>query len=455
MKQKKKDYSLFEKHAKDVKSLAVNEENSLVYSGSLDMTLRVWNLKTRSQETVISVDGNVVDFLHFDEINKWLVVVGNRDYVSDIFVYNWDLDSLIAKFKGTQKILSFSVLTNSNHCISQSFNSTFTLYQYPSLVPLKSFSITQDISQVVYCTNSIIYTNQYSLKIWNIPQSQQQKSFQINITQNSIIKSWQDLVIWSYFGDLYYTSIDSNLIKHLLIHKTSVISIANKDSTFITLSSDSNLVIWEINTNLVLKTLTLSPLSQTLVLLNSGSIVLADIYRTIKVINPDETWEFPGHDFEVTCSLTSKDDSLTITGSRDCSVRVWHSQTKRQISVFALHEQLITTLSLSHSARYLISGSKDSQVIVWDLLQSSCSHIFTHHTQPITCITSFNHSENAVASDQNQVISMLALNSNHWLTLDADFQKPVKSISILPQDHYCLCLSSRHMSIYKLPKLIP
>lgn len=454
MNYEKNNYNLFEKHSKDVKSLAVDEGNSLVYTGSLDKTLRVWNLKTRNQEKVKSVDGNVVDFLFFDEMNKLLVVVGNRGYVSDIFVFNWDLESLVAKFKGTQKILSFSLLLDSNHCISQSFNSIFTLYNYPSLTPLKSFSIPEDLCKVVYCPTSILFSNRSSLKIWDMVQSQVIISFQVKITPNSIIKSFRHQVIWSYFENLYYTSIDSISISSLHFHKTSVISIANKNSKFLTLSSDSHLVIWTINTNIVLLTLKLDQLSYNISLLDSGSIVLADIYRTIKVISSNETWEFPGHDFEITCLCTSNDNSLIITGSRDCSVRVWDKGTKSQISVFVLHEQMITTLSLSYSNRYLISGSRDSKVIVWNLEQSSCSYIFNHHFNIITCIKSLNNRENAVVSDQNRVISMLGLKCSQYLILDPDFGKPVKTINIFKQDRFCICLSSSHMSIYKLPMLL-
>jgi len=76
---------------------------------------------------------------------------------------------------------------------------------------------------------------------------------------------------------------------------------------------------------------------------------------------------FTGHSQDVTCVTAPKDLLFFVSGSRDCSIRVWVTKECKLMTVLRRHQLTVTCLSLTEDNKRLISGSYDKTVRIWAL----------------------------------------------------------------------------------------
>ncbi|XP_075591011.1 uncharacterized protein LOC142597879 [Dermatophagoides farinae] len=81
-----------------------------------------------------------------------------------------------------------------------------------------------------------------------------------------------------------------------------------------------------------------------------------------------------------------------VTGSSDCTVKIWDLLTVTPITTFKRHIKPITSIAISPCCRYVASGANDNLIYIWDvsnLKSSSTVEPLTKiqlHKQPITAL---------------------------------------------------------------------
>jgi len=78
-------------------------------------------------------------------------------------------------------------------------------------------------------------------------------------------------------------------------------------------------------------------------------------------------------------AIAAHGDTL-ISGSYDCSVRVWKISTGEQVHRLQGHTQKVYSVVLDHARHRCISGSMDNLVKVWDLNSGACLYNLEGHT---------------------------------------------------------------------------
>lgn len=71
----------------------------------------------------------------------------------------------------------------------------------------------------------------------------------------------------------------------------------------------------------------------------------------------------------------SPDGTILATGSHDRTIRLWSTQTGRQLAVIKGHGSVVQALTWSPDGKYLISGSGDATVAMWDVTASQESEL--------------------------------------------------------------------------------
>ena len=86
----------------------------------------------------------------------------------------------------------------------------------------------------------------------------------------------------------------------------------------------------------------------------------------------DGDWSFlcRGHTNHVLC-LQFRDDRL-LSGSGDCTIRVWDLNTFEMKLILRGHKAAVTTLQFDESR--IISGSLDHLIKIWDIATGAVSH---------------------------------------------------------------------------------
>ncbi|KXS10343.1 WD40 repeat-like protein [Gonapodya prolifera JEL478] len=81
--------------------------------------------------------------------------------------------------------------------------------------------------------------------------------------------------------------------------------------------------------------------------------------------------DFTGHEASLFCVHMTPDGHTILSGSRDCSVRVWDVRSGFNsgdcVRTLLGHENLVRTLAMDHVRGRCVSGSYDKSIKVWDL----------------------------------------------------------------------------------------
>ncbi|KAF9442201.1 YVTN repeat-like/Quino protein amine dehydrogenase, partial [Macrolepiota fuliginosa MF-IS2] len=94
--------------------------------------------------------------------------------------------------------------------------------------------------------------------------------------------------------------------------------------------------------------------------------------------NPYHCLHLPGHDHAVR-ALAARGRTL-VSGSYDCTVRIWDIITGEQKWVLVGHTQKVYSVVLDVNRKQACSGSMDGTVRVWNLVNGQCQHTLTGHT---------------------------------------------------------------------------
>jgi WD40 repeat protein len=101
---------------------------------------------------------------------------------------------------------------------------------------------------------------------------------------------------------------------------------------------------------------------------------------------------YPGHTDKITCfgsaSLSSFNNKIILTGSKDKSLRIWNSKTKKCV-VSLGNTDAVTSVAMV-ADRFVFSGCLDGTIRVWNIKKDNiCTQIISDHTGAITCLSSF------------------------------------------------------------------
>ncbi|EIW60223.1 WD40 repeat-like protein [Trametes versicolor FP-101664 SS1] len=123
--------------------------------------------------------------------------------------------------------------------------------------------------------------------------------------------------------------------------------------------------------------------------------------RIWDIITGDCKWVLVGHTQKVYSVVLDINRNLACSGSMDGTVRVWNLSTGQCQHILAGHTSLVGLLGLSPS--YLVSAAADSTLRVWDPDSGELRHTLAAHSGAITC---FQHDEFKVLSGSDGTLKM-------------------------------------------------
>ena len=108
------------------------------------------------------------------------------------------------------------------------------------------------------------------------------------------------------------------------------------------------------------------------------------------------------HSEEVLCLTLTSDSRYLITGSKDCSLKMWQLDNRKLVQVMAGHNDHVTAVACTSAVTSsttvpsspasqtkwltVVSGSRDRQLIVWDAVTGSEIHTLDGHRSSINCL---------------------------------------------------------------------
>ncbi|XP_074598050.1 F-box and WD-40 domain protein 7 [Brevipalpus obovatus] len=139
-----------------------------------------------------------------------------------------------------------------------------------------------------------------------------------------------------------------------------------------------------------------------------------------------EILHLKGHDDHViTCLRFNPESNIIVSGSDDCTLRVWSATTGRCLRTLTGHTGGVWSSQLSPS-NILISGSTDRTLRVWNAMTGECHHVLFGHTSTVRCMAL--HGDKVVSGSRDATLRVWDINTGECCHVLPGHQAAVRCV---------------------------
>ncbi|MBI4853694.1 MAG: hypothetical protein HY819_18020 [Acidobacteria bacterium] len=343
-------------HTDVINCLAISSDGALLASGSLDNSVRIWNLSSGKEiKTLIGQDA------HNGAINCLAITPDSKTLISgsaDGTLKLWDLPA------GTLR-KTLTGHTDEVNCLAIS----------PDAKLLASGSLDNGI------------------KLWSLPGGDELKEIKEHAGSIWSLNFSPDGHVLASGGGLADHSIklwtvpECAPIKTLEGHRGLVrcLTFSSNGKILASSSGDNTIKLWQLSDGRELKTLKgHQGLIHSLILNSNGQTLFSgSVDRTIRLWNLSDgkvLKKLDKHKDRITALIPDTDGRTLISASWDGTIRLWATANQLELKILEGHTNWVTCLALSQDGQTLVSGSRDNTLRTWNLKSILLSHLPARQT---------------------------------------------------------------------------
>jgi WD40 repeat protein len=369
-----------EGHNDSVNSVSFSPNGKTLATGSVDKTIKLWNLETGEEIRTIQGHNDSVHSVSFSPNGK-ILATGSRDGTIKL----WDVETgkeicTLKGYKGWVKSVSFS--PNGKTLATGGDYTTIKLWDVETGKEIRTLQGHKHIVQSVSFSpdGKTLATGSWdkTIKLWDVETGKEIRTLQ----------GHKDLV-WSVNfspdGKTLATGSTDNTIKlwdvgmgkeirTLKGHDSSVYSVnfSPDGKTLATGSTDKTIKSWDVGTGKEIRTLKGHKDSVNSVSFSPDGKTLAtgSDDKTIKLWNlyaGTEIRTLKKHDEGVYSVGFSPDGKTLATGSYDKTIKLWNVGMGKEIRTLKGHDSSVYSVSFSPDGKALATGSTDNTIKLWDV----------------------------------------------------------------------------------------
>jgi WD40 repeat protein len=394
-------------HPSEVFSVSYSPDGKTLASGSVDNTVKLWDVVTGKELKTLNGHQNWVWSVSFSPDGKTLAS-GSADNTVKL----WDVGTekelkTLKGHQGTVRSVSFS--PDGKTLASASDDSMVKLWDVVTGKELKTLKGHQgEVRSVSYSPDGKTLASasaDKTVKLWDVGTGKELKT----------LKGHQDKVYGvSYSPDgkiLASASVDKTVklwdvvtgkeLKTLNGHQDAVwsVSYSPDGKTLVSASQDKTVKLWDVVTGKELKTLKghqrlvlsvrFSPDGQTLASASDDKTVRIWVVKALwdNSKEPSISQPLRGHEEQVWAVAFSPDGKQIVSGGRDGTLRLWDGNTGKAIRTLQGHTGEVRALAYSPDGKYIVSGSLDNTLRIWDAKTGKAIRTLQSHTGGLFSVT--------------------------------------------------------------------
>ena len=171
------DYGLFlQAHTDPVTCVAITSDDKYIVSGSWDNTVRIWNLQSKTQKSVLQGHTKWVTSVSITSDNKYIVSASNDDTVR---IWNIEQEIQEGVIQGEEGcILSVAVTSDSKYIITGGYDSTLIIWSFQKKSQEAILEGHTDSILILVTTSDSKYaisgSDDKTIRIWDIQDRKQE-----------------------------------------------------------------------------------------------------------------------------------------------------------------------------------------------------------------------------------------------------------------------------------------
>lgn len=147
---------------------------------------------------------------------------------------------------------------------------------------------------------------------------------------------------------------------------------------------------------------------------------------------------FEGHREAVHAVALNADATYALSASQDRTLKLWAVATGSCLQTFRGHENLVTSVQFSPDGTYALSGSADHTLKLWQVATGRCLHTLTGHGDQVTAIAFSADGRYALSGSTDQTLKLWDVAQGEPVRSFMGQGSAVMSVALSPDGRYAL-----------------
>jgi len=432
-------------HTDRVIAVALTPDGRRAVSGSMDNTLKVWDLKTGA--ALATLGG------HTSRVSAVAVTPDGTRAVSgswDRTLKVWDLETgaELATLNGhTGSVNAVALTPDGTRAVSGSDDETFKVWDLETGAELATLSgHTSSVSAVAASPDgrrAVSGSWDRTLKVWDLETGRELATLRghtWSVYAVAVTPDGRRAVSGADDNTLKVWDLDNGReIATLSGHTDSVNAVAVTPDGRLAVSGswDRTLKIWDLQSGFELATLRgHNGLVNAVAVTPDGQrAVSGSEDRTIKVWDLESGADLAtlrGHTFPVSAVVVTPDGTRIVSGSDDDTLKVWNLETERELAILRSHTGEVKVVAVIPDGTRAVSGSNDRTLKVWDLENGAELAILRGHTSFVNVVAVTPDGTRAVSGSADNTLKVWDLESGSELATLSGHTNSVNAVAVSP-----------------------
>jgi WD40 repeat protein len=145
-----------------------------------------------------------------------------------------------------------------------------------------------------------------------------------------------------------------------------------------------------------------------------------------------------GHTGSVNSIAVSQDGRYVLSGSMDCTIKVWDLHTSQCLHTLVRHQNEVSSVAVSPDGLYIVSGSSDNTIKVWKLDTGQFIRSLNGHTDRVTSVAVSSDGRYVLSGSMDSTIKVWDIQTGQYLRTLEGHTGRVNSVAVSPEGRYVL-----------------
>ena len=161
---------------------------------------------------------------------------------------------------------------------------------------------------------------------------------------------------------------------------------------------------------------------------------------------------FKGHSAWVHSVALTSDGLFAVSGSWDCTLRVWDLQNGQSVRTLEGHKGWVNAVTLTPDGSSAISAASDCTLRVWDLTTGRSMHTLKGHTDRVNAIAVMPDCRRAISASSDRTLRLWDLKNGKLVRTFKGHLGVVNAVAVTSDGRYAVSASDHRLRIWDLER---